>query len=471
MRGGRLVALSCALAGSASAGAEPRSSLDTPTFGAREPHAFAAFAGAGASVRVAWSQVVGAVRYHATWTDPRGRVTDVETTTGAFERNGVAPGHYTLAVGAVDVGGNRGAPTAPYAIDVVEVRAVPPGGDSATGPTRGAYAIGTTFFAPGLHCDLASTASGPMPNGLPSNELRAASAGAFHLRCANGNGAVVTDSEVVIAPVLVDAAGAHVARDRTTLVHITLASVAAIGDSLQVTGLGGLDLGQAHRTEDGFDVPVTVAADARRAELAVSAAGVELGRVELPLEEPGRDAPAAIADRPAWWAADLGGQIGAFLPASSGRRAPAFGSPIDPRDAVTSGPLFGPRLGIFPTPRVGLELEASIVTAGYEGKGGVASLLVTRAQVAARVFDRGSFGARVVAGAGAIATLHDFDSSHAGESGEVHYGAALTLETRQNLWLRLQGLDVITTAENGGYAHSVELQLAVVTRLGRVDRW
>src|SRR5437588_8222149 len=101
-----LIALSCTLAGQATAGPEPRGGLDAPTIGAREPHAFTAFAGAGATVRVAWSQVIGAVRYHATWTDPRGRALDVETTSGAFERNGVAPGHYTLAVGAVDVGGN-----------------------------------------------------------------------------------------------------------------------------------------------------------------------------------------------------------------------------------------------------------------------------------------------------------------------------------------------------------------------------
>jgi hypothetical protein len=55
-------------------------------------------------------------------------------------------------------------------------------------------------------------------------------------------------------------------------------------------------------------------------------------------------------------------------------------------------------------------------------------------------------------------------------TGAVHWGAAFTIETRRDLWLRLGAYHVITTARDAGYSHCVELQLGVVTRLGRRDR-
>jgi hypothetical protein len=174
---------------------------------------------------------------------------------------------------------------------------------------------------------------------------------------------------------------------------------------------------------------------------------------------------------PGWWAADLGGQIGAFVPVHSRGDAPGVGRPTAAEDAISSGPLFGPRIGLFPTERVGVEAEAAFLVPGFQGQGGVALLVAARAQLAARVLDSGRYGMRVLAGAGAIDALRNFGSATTGARGEVHYGAAFTVETRPNLWLRVQGADVITSAQNGGYAHSLELQLGLVTRIGRHDRW
>jgi hypothetical protein len=467
---GRLVAVCCALAGPAAAGPEPHAALEAPTIAAREPHAFAALPVQGAAVRVAWSPVVGAARYQATWTDPRGRAIDVETSTSAFERAGVGPGHYTLAIAAIDMSGAVGPRSAAVGVDVVELRATPPGSSVSAGPTRGAYAVGTRFLAPGLHCELGTIELDALARGKPSNELRATAAGAYHLRCANPTGAIATDTPVIIAPVVLGVRDPAVERGRTSVVHVEVASVAELGAGLDVTAHGDVELSEPQRTADGFDVPVTVAPGARTATLAVVASGLELGQTELRVVEPAAVA-APAGSEVAWWAADVGGQIGAFLPASSGLGAPGIGHPTDIRDTVTSGPLFGPRFGLFPTRRVGVELEASVIAAGYEDKGGVATLLAPRAQLAIRAFDHGRLGVRLIAGAGEIFALQDFGTSHRGGSGEVHYGAAWTVETRPNLWLRVQGLDVISTAASGGYAHSIELQLAIVTRLGRRDRW
>jgi hypothetical protein len=62
------------------------------------------------------------------------------------------------------------------------------------------------------------------------------------------------------------------------------------------------------------------------------------------------------------------------------------------------------------------------------------------------------------------------ETSRRGIVGEVHGGAAFTIEARTDLWVRVEALDVITTAHDAGFGHCLEIQLGVVTRLGRRDR-
>ncbi|HUJ63027.1 MAG TPA: hypothetical protein VLX92_31220 [Kofleriaceae bacterium] len=458
MTRGLVAAVVCA----ATAAAAAPAALAPPVLHGR---AVVAFSGEPATVRVSWMPVAGATRYHAVWTAGETSV-DVETAGPALERGHVAPGRYQLTVSAVDASGALGAMSAPAAIDVVEVRALPPGATAPAPPSHDAYAVGTRLVAPGLHCELDARPSGP-----PGNELRATSQGMHRLRCANPEGTIATDTALVIAPVLVDLPreARAVPRGRTTKVHLTVASVAALGDDLTISGIGDVELGAPARSPFGFDVPVTLAPDAHRASLVVSAAGLELGEIALePVAPP--PAPPSGATESAWWALDLGGHVGAFVPAQSAL-APSIGHPSDPRDAVTGGPMIGAHLGLFPVRRAGLEADVTLVTDGYAGRDAAASLLATRAQLAVRAYDRGGFGVRAIAGAGLYTALRTVDTSHAGASGEVHYGAAITLETHRLLWLRVQALDVITSAVDGGFSHVLEVQLGVVTRLGRRDRW
>jgi hypothetical protein len=466
-----LVAVCCALAGPAAAAPASQIAMDVPSFGLPETPTFAAFVTVGATVRIPWTQVTGAVRYHVSWTDARGHVTEIETSSPTFERDHVDPGRYTLAVAAVDVNGTTSERTPAHPFVVVAVRATPPGSDGVAGPTRGAFALGTSFTAPGMHCALGDTPVDTLAHGPPGNTIRATAAGAFHLRCANATGSLLADMPVVIAPVIVAADDAELERGRTTVAHLAVASVAALGEDLDITARGDVAMGSPRPTPDGFDVPITIAPTARSATLVVASAGLELGHADLSLAAAAPDRVEADGDRSAWWAADLGGQIGAFVPVRTNGNAPDIGRPTAARDAISSGPLFGPRIGLFPTARVGIEAEAAFLAPGYQQQGGVALLVGGRAQLAARVLDSGRYGLRVLAGAGAISALREFGTARTGASGEVHYGAAVTVETRTDLWLRLQGVDVITTAQNGGYAHSIEVQLGVVTRIGRRDRW
>jgi hypothetical protein len=136
---------------------------------------------------------------------------------------------------------------------------------------------------------------------------------------------------------------------------------------------------------------------------------------------------------------------------------------------VTAGPLAGIRLGFFPIARVGFEAELSMVAGGYADESGVSQILATRIQLAIRAIEAGRFGLRLVGGGGTWSTLRQHGSSERSTEGEVHVGAALTVEMNPKLWLRFQLADLVTAARDESYAHVIETQLGIFTRFGRTD--
>src|SRR5258706_3359486 len=107
------------------------------------------------------------------------------------------------------------APETPDARPRVEdVRAIPPGGDAALPSKRGAFAVGARF----PHCQAQGVAG----------ELVASTPGVAKVVCG------ATPVSIVIAPVVVAASTPSVPRGRTTLVHITVASVGELGEHLDV---------------------------------------------------------------------------------------------------------------------------------------------------------------------------------------------------------------------------------------------
>jgi hypothetical protein len=440
--------LGCALIAAAPADARAKERKPSPPSGPAAPaiapgaRTFVALAGRPAPVRLAWPAAPNVARYRARWIQA-GALVDVELpgTATAFEREVSAAGRHQLAVVAIDAAG-RESPPVELAIEVVEVAAIAPGDDEPRSPGAPAFAIGARFRSPGLACRL-----GDGPAGA---EATARTAGAATLRCGGEAGQPRVEVPVVIAPVIVDGPERPIPRGAATTVHVTVASVAPLGARLDVEAAGELDLGAVRRTAHGLDVAVTPRAGARTAALVVRGRGTVLGRVELALADAAPPAPPA----PGRLALELGAHLGAFVPPGGGSPA-VFGAP---GEALTTGPLLGARLGLFPTRRVGLEGELALGAPDYAG-GGRELLLAARAHLAARLLDGGRYGLQLVGGAGVLDT-----------AGAVHYGGAFTVETRRNLWLRFQALHAITTAHDAGYAHCLELQLGVVTRLGRRDR-
>jgi hypothetical protein len=464
-----VAALACGLA--ATAGAQPRPPaprrlLDAPVFTIRPLGALSAFVGEGVEVVIAWRPVGEAARYRVTLTTADGKATDVEIAALRFEKHDLAPGRYQLTVTAIDASGTEGAISEALPLNVVEIRAVPPGADKPMPPTRGAYAVGTKFSVAGMHCEITAAQIDDLLV-LPENELRITTPGRALLRCAGILGYL--EKEVVIAPISVALQSPTMTRGETTTLHVTLGSVAHIGSHIDVQAFGDITVGEAVRTEYGVDVPVAAPPAAKTGALALHTGNFELGRFDLALvaaPPPPPQPPPAPID---WAALDFGGQVGAFFPPSEVTHATRIGKPTDPDDVVTGGALAGVRVGFFPTRRVGLEGEISILAGGYANESGVSQLLATRGQLAVRAFERGRFGVRLFAGAGAWTTLVDRDTSRQSAEAEVHGGAALTVETSPNLWLRFQLADLVTAARDSGYAHVLEPQLGIFTRFGRRD--
>jgi hypothetical protein len=438
--------------------------LDAPVLQTRA-RALPSFGGGGANVRVTWLPVPGAHRYHAMWSGPDGKPVDTWSNETSFHRDAVAAGKYTLQVAALDATGMEGALAPQLGIEVVDVVAIPPGKTAPEPPTRGAYAVGTRFATEGIACTLGGRTSAERVKGEP-RMVRAASPGDAQLRC--GDKLV---AQLVIAPVIVAAKEAPLPRGQTTTVHVIVASVAAIGSNLTVQPIGDAKLGDVQRTKFGLDVPLAVAAEAQAAAVAVSADGLELGRVGFELVDPPAPPPPPPVAGSAWAAFDLAVVAGAFVPTATGTNtgAPALGHPMSYKDVVGAGPLFGPRLGFFPTPRLGFEIEGAMLTLPTSGDRVAA--VAGRGQLALRAVDRDSFGLRLIAGAGVFHTLTTTGTSTEATSGEVHYGFALAVETTPTVSLRVDALDAITTARDGGYAHNLLLELSIATRLGRRDHW
>lgn len=456
--GARVCVLGCALLASAQAWAAPTLPAPKLSTGART---FVAFAGQPAPVAASWTPVPGAAKYRAKWTSGA-EVTEVEVTETSFRRAEKIAGSHVLTVTAIDAAGLE-SPPSDLAIDVVTIDAFAPGARGVpTPPPVTAFAIGSKFSSPGLRCQL-----GPSEVSL---EVVAKVAGAYRLRCGGENGQAMVEVPVVISPVIITADLAPIARDAETKIHLSVASVGAIGDYLEVAAIGDLDLGPAERVAGGLDIPVTPGTTAVSGGLIVRASAIELGRVALDLVDPPAPyvPPAPESD---WGAVDLGAHAGAFLPPEVGTGATAIGHPLDPNDAVSGGPLFGLRFGLFPTRRVGIEIESEVATSSYANRLGVAAIMINRAQLAARLVEEGRFGLRAVFGGDLLTTLNEAGTSKVGTLGGLHYGAAFSIETRPGVSVRVEALHVITVAQDAGYAHCLELQIGVVTRLGRRDRW
>lgn len=461
--GARAWLVSWMLAAAASAHAAPEVTVrPAPPAIATGSRVFVAFAGRPAPVRFAWPPVTGAARYRATWSTVDASV-DVELpgTATSFERAESRSGSHRLSIVAIDASGGE-SPPAEVAIDVVKITAFAPGTDTPTPADDGAFAIGARFSSRGLRCQLG--------DGRPAAEVIAAEPGAFQLRCAGDEGAPRVEVPVVIAPVVVVADAAPLWRLTPTRIHVSVASVAPVGDLLVVEAFGDLDVDNVERTPDGLDVTVTGGTGCESAGLIVSVGEIELGRVGLELVERPPPPPPPTS-RSAWFALDLGAQVGALVTPQYGRGANLLGRPTDPGDTIGSGPFAGVRLGLFPTRRVGLELETALATPGYTERPGFSAMMLNRIQLATRIVEDGRFGLRGLVGGDVLSVLVKRGTSRPGSLGGVHYGGAFTVETRSRVSVRFQALHVITVAQNGGFAHCLEIQVGVVTRLGRLDRW
>ena len=447
--------MGCVLLAAASAAAAP--SPPAPPVIAAGSRTFVAFAGHPATVRITWAPVPGAARYRVRWPDAA-HTLDLMLTTPALERTEWRAGQHRVAIYAIDEQGLE-SPPVELSVEVIAIAATRAASEEPEWSDSTAFAVGARFSSPGLRCRIGG--------GVPADEVVATLPGATAIRCGGEAGQPSAEIPVVITPVIVSAQTAPLRRGTPTKIHVSVASTASLGDRLEVEAIGDLALGDIKRTRGGIDVVITAGDGDEEAGLIVRASSVELGRLRLMAVDP---PPTVLAPATSdWFALDIGGYIGAITAPQFGDDALLLGEPLDPNDSLASGPLAGLRLGIFPTRRVGLEL--GVATPSYVDRLGVAALLITRGQIAARIAEEGRFGLRALVGGGLLALLSANGTSRPGTVGSVHYGGAFSVETRRNVSVRFQALHLISVARDAGYAHCVEVTIGVVTRLGRRDRW
>jgi hypothetical protein len=460
MRGWRPILAALVVSGSlAAAGTR----LDAPMV-STHGNTLASFGGSSAAVHVTWRAVPGAKRYHVIWVAPGQKPAETWSTALSFQKEKLAAGHYSLTIAAMDEGGVDGVPQT-LAFDVIDVNATPPGKQAPEPPTRGTYPIGTVFGLPGTTCTIGGMSDERVKT--DPTLVRAARPGLATLHCGDK-----LDAPIVIAPVRIATTEPPVPRGDTTTVHVIVATVGSVGEQLAVTGIGGAKTaGELKRTPFGLDVPLAIAPDAETAAVAVSANGLELGRTGFDLYDKPPPPPPPEAESSAAFALDLAFAGGTFLPTATGTNmsAPAIGHPTASRDVIDAGAMFGARFGLYLVPRVGLETEGDILTVPSNGTRIAA--LGWRGQFAFRVAESRYIGARLIAGGGIIRPLQDNGTLTQVTSGEVHYGVGVALVTTPGVSLRADALDVVTTARDRGYSHNLELELAVVARFGRHDRW
>ena len=265
----------------------PRHLLEAPILTIRPHGTLAAFNGEGVKLVVGWRPVNDAARYRVTITNATNNASDLETVEPRIEKQGLPPGRYHVTVTAIDRSGSEGAISEALPINVIEIHAVPPGADGAMPPTRNAYAVGTRFSAPGMHCE---TGNAPIDDLLvgPENELRVTKPGLVTLRCAGIPGYL--EKQIVIAPIRM-LVQTPVLRGATTTIHVTIGTVARVGTRLDVTATGDISIGPTTRTEFGLDIPVTATEHAKRAALAIRGGDFELGQIPLTIAEPSMTMP------------------------------------------------------------------------------------------------------------------------------------------------------------------------------------
>jgi hypothetical protein len=425
--------------------------------------AFVAFGSKAAAVRIAWSPVAGAARYRAFWDGDQNAPIELPSNTTVLERAEYRGGMHAIKVIAIDDKGNE-SEAADVSVEIVVIEAVSPGFDHSAPTANPAYAIGSRFRSAGMTCTLdgQSAANGGW--------LVATQTGAFKLRCTSPASQATAEVPVIITPVVLTADTAPIQVGTRTEVHITLASVAPVGENITVTAIGPLDLGKPERVDGGLDVRVTPRMNTGTGILLVHAGDTELGRITLDIvDSPRTPEPELVETR--WAAFDVGGFVGSFTVPHDGMGASLLGKPTDPHDTIANGAIFGARLGCFPTRRLGFETEVGVVTAAYANQDGIAPILITRPQIAIRAVEDERFGLRVLAGADLMSVLDDRNTSSVSTIGGVHYGAAFTIETRARMSVRLQALHIITRAQDAGYASCFEVGIGITARLGRRDRW
>jgi hypothetical protein len=438
----------------------------------------AAVAGRTAPVHAAFAPSAGITSYRVAVRTPGGdRVAILSATAGA-ESGAVAihrlrPGAYVARVIAVDADGFESPPSADLPIEVFDLPAVAAGrdelvvlpdepGDAATEASGPTLSIGARVMVPAaLTCRL-----GDEPARSPLIVTRA---DPTPLHCQRA-GEDVAAPAIAGTPLAVESGAGPPGLPRhgsVTLPFVLSDPAAAPAVDVMASGLRVVAV---EPTPTGVEVTVTAATGSTGGELELvlrDAPQVSLTRVALAVEP----AP-AVVDRGAAPVATLGtirleagGYAGYMALPRSVANAIELGNSDDPANRLAGGPVVGARAALWPTDRVGIEVELDMIAAA-SGGGGRSPVLGCRGHLAFRMLRDGRFGLGAVVGGGAMTLLRGRGDAEPDTDSAAHWGLGFSVALARGLELRLDARHLLGPARDAGFAHMFQLDLGFARRLG-----
>jgi hypothetical protein len=441
----------------------------------------AAVAGRTAPIRAEFAPSPGITTYRIAVRTPGGdRVASLPATAGpeagAVVIHRLRPGAYVARVIAVDADGFESRPSADLPIEVFDLPAVAAGRDDlvvmpdepgaatteATGPT---LSLGARVLVPAaLTCRLGDAAA-RSPLVVTRVEPTA-------LSCQRAGEEVAAPviAGVALAVQLADAAAPPVVprRGNLTLAFSLVDAAAAPAVDAMASGLRVVAV---EPTATGVDVTVAAAAGSTGGELELvlrDAPQVSLTRVALAVEsaEAPVDRVTATGSPLGALRFEAGGYFGYLALPDSVDNALELGNPEDPAYRVAGGgPVVGARGALWPTTRVGFEVELAMIAAGHAG-GGRGPVLGYRGHLAFRILRDGRFGLGAVVGGGAMTLLRGRGDAEPDTDSAAHWGLGFSVALPRGLELRLDARHLLGPARDAGFAHMFELDLGFARRLG-----
>jgi hypothetical protein len=397
-------------------------------------------------------------------------VSDIAGSATSVEFVDLPLGTYSVELAAIDNEGFESIRGQQQTASIDTLQFTPSGAKQGSPALPSQMAVGSTVTAsPHLRCAFG--------NNAVEQVALASAVGPTIFRCESAISSVgpdVATGEVVferpveimaIKAVLAGATPTLLKRNSSTMVHVTLTSSAAMstetltavasdGATAKVVAIDQGDVQLEIELPSSFpDAQQNMSLQLSFGDHVVDELTLGVAQIKAPALPPQRHTKPHL---------ELGGFVGGMVMTA----ATELGDAATRDGSIATGPALGARFAAIVHPRLLVEAEVAMAPTGYAGQPGAATVLSARAQLAATAIRDGRYQLRILGGAGSASLLNALGSAKDDTDVAIHGGAAFVIQSGNDLWFRVQAIDQIFAAPNGGYANVPEITFGLSTRIG-----